>query len=739
MPQDGTAFPQDHADALAELLPDYDLAGTEGTTELAAWFLGPKGENSRMFADLVREAVRSHGDERRTTYPDDPVYVTDEMKQTDAYDMAVKRMRVEYEKLLDRLQGSVPHYSYRHQGHMLWDLTIPSMLGYFAAMLYNQNNLAAVASPVTTLLEVAVGKDLCGLLGYPVDVEGALQPWGHIACDGTVANLEALWSARNLKYYPIALARAIANESALAGARDITVVDGSGRRAKLLELTDWALVNLPMDTVLDIPQRMTHCCGVDQAELRRVNSYTIQELGFERFHRDMLDQRLGPPAFLAPATMHYSWPKGASVLGIGQDNIMVVGVDLQARAKIGHRRELLARCRKEMRPVVLDVAVLGSTELSAVDPLATIVDLRDANARDGFYYPVHADAAWGGYFATIRRPAPGPPPTDAYARATVTPELMLSAYVNAQYDALPRADSITIDSHKAGFIPYPAGALCYRNKKQREMVSFSPRYIYHSPFDPSIGHYTIEGSKPGAAAAGVHLSHSVIRPDPSGYGRILGQCLFNSKRLYAGVVTMDAAVDGVPRPYTVTPVQWLPAEREGGDVAAQLKDIHRMIVTRTNAELVACEQAMRLFAELGSDQVIIGYAFNPVVDGAPNTDVEVANEVNRRLFRILSMSPKVGADARAPRPEEVPPLLIMSSSFEPEVYGSEFVADFATRMGLLIPDGEGMDPMPTIEYLVSTTMDPWVSDTSRGDFIPEIIRLLDKAVRKVVKEVSGAG
>jgi hypothetical protein len=61
----------------------------------------------------------------------------------------------------------------RHQAHMLWDQALPSMIGYFAAMLYNQNNVAAEASPVTTQLEIQVGNDLCKMLGYEVKPKDA--------------------------------------------------------------------------------------------------------------------------------------------------------------------------------------------------------------------------------------------------------------------------------------------------------------------------------------------------------------------------------------------------------------------------------------------------------------------------------------------------------------------------------------------------------------------------------------
>ncbi|MFB7470802.1 pyridoxal phosphate-dependent decarboxylase family protein [Kitasatospora sp. NPDC056184] len=722
----------DAAAAMRRLWPEYRLTRDEGTTELAAWFLGPLGENGPVLKELVQAALDSHLADRREVYPNDPPYVTDDMKSSGAYLDAVKRTRAHLDDLLDRLRGSVPQFSYRHQGHMLWDMTLPGIAGYFAAMLYNQNNVAAEASPVTTLLEKAVGESLCELAGYDPETS-----WGHVACDGSIANLEAMWSARNLKYYPVALARAVANDSGLAVARDVTVVDGAHRRHRLLDLDDWALINLPVDTVLKVPRDLgavleEHGLGLDALE--SINEYTIQQLGFEAF-RQQLDETVLAPVALAPATMHYSWPKAASILGLGQQSLLTVEVDRDARARLDHRKEILDRCKRERRPVIMDIAVLGSTELSSVDPLKDMLALRNAYAEQGgFFYPVHVDAAWGGYFAALLRKRGGPDPEDRVLRATTTPELMMSAYVNEQYGALPHADSMTIDPHKAGFIPYPAGGLCYRNKNQREMVTFTPRYLVHAKDDPSTGLYSAEGSKPGASAAGVYLSHKVITPDQDGYGRILGQCLFNSKRLYAGITTLNLTSEptGGPGTYRVTPVQWLPAEREHGDVRTQLEKIHDLVVTRTNAELVADAEAMELFTELGADQVIIGYAFNPYLGGGLNTDITVANTLNEAVYAKLKVDfEKAGAKNGSTK--KAPPLILMQSSFVEETYGHAFMAEFGRRMGLDVSAAR----LPHISFMISTTMDPWMSDTARGDFTPEIVEQLDATVRETIAELPG--
>ena len=49
---------------------------------------------------------------------------------------------------------------------MVWDTSIPSLLGYISGLLWNQNNVDSSTSTVTTLLEIAVGKQLCQMLGF---------------------------------------------------------------------------------------------------------------------------------------------------------------------------------------------------------------------------------------------------------------------------------------------------------------------------------------------------------------------------------------------------------------------------------------------------------------------------------------------------------------------------------------------------------------------------------------------
>ena len=692
-----------------------------GTGSLAAWFLGPRAENRDLFHRLLAKGLDANCQDRVDYFPNDPAYVTPERKDA-AYAQSVAEMEAQYDKLLNALRGSIPFFSYRYQAHMNWDLTMPGLLGYFAAMLYNQNNVAAEASPVTSRLESQVGMDLCRMLGYPVPPpDGTIVPWGHITCDGSVANLESMWAARNLNYYAISIAEALRHEDALKAARDITVALPQGGTARLLDLDAWALQNLGVDEVLELAPRICTLCKIDSATITQlVDPYLLQSLGFEIFSQRFL-KGMNPPVVVGTSTKHYSWPKNAAVLGIGKNQFRDVAVDEDARLSIPELRKQLDACVLQKTPVVMVVVVLGSTEQSAVDPLVDVLALRKEYQKKGLNFVIHVDAAWGGYFASmLRKPA-----RDVIGSVALqdTPVLAMSDYVNAQYLALGQADSITIDPHKAGYIPYPAGGLCYRNSAMRNLVAFLAPEVYHQDkVDATMGVFGIEGSKPGAAAAAVYLSHSVIRPDQSGYGQILGRALFNSKRFFSAVITMAQQND----PFVVIPVQQIPAERKGGppqEIEAQLNYIRDHIANVENEQLVQDTQAMALLKELGSDQIIITYGFNfKDAKGVLNADPLKANDFNQRIFQRLSLSPDSGEVANVP-------LIITTSEFGPQEYGQTFVNTYMRRLGLKQTSGL------TMKFLSSTTMCPWLTDTAQGNFIPTLTRAFRQTVLAVIQEM----
>jgi len=393
-------------------------------------------------------------------------------------------------------------------------------------------------------------------------------------------------------------------------------------------------------------------------------------------------------------------------------------VDGRGRMSMTHLRTLLNDALMRQQPVLMVVAVIGSTEEGAVDPLADILQLREEFRLKGLEFEVHSDAAWGGYFASILRPDPHATAQELALeeRQLHAPAMSMSSYVAAQYEVLGQSDSITIDPHKAGYTPYPAGGLCYRNGSMRNLVSFTAPIVYHGGIDPTVGVYGVEGSKPGAAVAGVYLSHRVIRTDRSGYGKILGKCFWSSKRLYAAMITMANGDDD----FIIVPFQQLPAVERGdppSEVHMQYEFVRTQIVPKSDDELLADEKAIELFKQLGSDQIIIAYAFNfKNANGTMNRSLSRANELNNAIFTTLSLQ------TFAPGTIPTVPMFVTSSSFDPATYGQPFVNTFGSQLGVDVAPGAA------ITFLVTTTMDPWITDTAQGTFIPKLVEVMRETV-----------
>lgn len=617
-------------------------------------------------------------------------------------------------------------------GHMLWDTTLPGILGYFAALLYNQNNVAAEASPITTLLEMHVGNELCKMLGYTVSPIGGklrlldkiIAGWGHITCDGSIANLEGLWMARNLKFYPVSVQAAIKNEAIFKDLQKFEVTLLNKNKAYLLELNAWEILNLPIDEILSIPDRIAKQYNIDISTVgNTIAPYSIQNLGMHDIISKYLPDLTQTPVSFCSATRHYSWPKAAAILGIGAQNMISIKVEVNARMNLKDLEAQLDHCLQNQIPIMNVVAIIGTTEESAVDPLLEILKLRDTYRKKGLEFAIHADAAWGGYFKTMLNSSDDSEETNfKMINEEQLNALPMSEYVTKQYKVLHWADAITIDPHKSGYVPYPAGGLCYRNSAMRNLVAFTAPVVYHGGVDPTVGVYGVEGSKPGAAAAAVYFSHKVIRPNIDGYGKICGECYFNAKRLYAALVCLNIT----DLPFFVVPLIPIPAVQNGEskqEIYKQYEFIKNNIVNAQDKEIMNDPKAFKLFKELGGDQTIITYLFNYYKpDGTPENDIVKVNEFNDRIFRAFSFSKPLDEQ------EHIPDIVVTSSSFTRGNYGDNLMNSLRVRMGVTNRENE------PISFLISTIMNPWLTHTVKGSFIDELIKIITVNVVQIVKE-----
>lgn len=716
------------------------LKGT-GAEIIEAFFLGTKGDNSSFLNEFLIEAVRGNLEFRKNYFPDDPDYVNETVQNEPSFIESMEFMRAEHQKLVTRLQQSGTFFSMRSIGHMLWDTSIPGILGYFAALLYNQNNVAAEASPVTTILEMEVGNELCKMLGYPVypiggkagkfklPADNKITGWGHITCDGSVANLEGLWMARNLKFYPVSVKIMLLNKLMTPPMNDfkVTLLDGS--RAVLTELDDWTILNLPIDEILAIPENIFKQFDItdkkrQQKIMDKISLYSVQNMGYYEMLKSHLPSIDKVPVSLCSATRHYSWPKGAAILGIGADNMISIYVDNHARMKLDGLREYLDKCLRQKIPLLNVVVIIGTTEESAVDPLDGVLNLREEYRKKGLEFAIHADAAWGGYFKTMLiSPDDSNPAYFTLVDQKAMNTIPMSSYTEKQYRVLHKSDSITIDPHKSGYVPYPAGGLCYRNSAMRNLVAFTAPVVYHGGVDPTVGVYGVEGSKPGAAAASAFLSHKVIRPNIDGYGKISGRCFFNAKRLYAALVCLNIQEE---LPFFMVPLIPIPAIQAGlpeQEVQNQYEFIRDRIVNVSNVALRKDDEAFALFKELGGDQTIITYMYNFYnKDGTVNSKMALVNSLNDKAYKRFSYRP--GEDGT-----ESTEIVVTSSNFTRSNYGDEFIDNLRKHLG--VSDG----PQLKIDFLISTIMNPWLSETLEGSFIPTIIEIIIRNLTELACEI----
>ena len=95
-------------------------------------------------------------------------------------------------ELLERLQGNYPFFHSRYIGQMLKPPHPAAVIGYLAAMLHNPNNHALDGGEPTSVMEKELIPELAAMFHLPTET------LGHLTSSGTIANLEALFIAREL-------------------------------------------------------------------------------------------------------------------------------------------------------------------------------------------------------------------------------------------------------------------------------------------------------------------------------------------------------------------------------------------------------------------------------------------------------------------------------------------------------------------------------------------------------------
>ncbi|MDV3104859.1 tyrosine decarboxylase MfnA [Thermococcus waiotapuensis] len=171
------------------------------------------------------------------------------------------------------------------------------------------------------------------------------------------------------------------------------------------------------------------------------------------------------PELILPESAHFSFIKAGEMLGV-----KLVWAKL---------REDYSVDVKDVESKITDntvgiVGIAGTTGLGVVDDIPALSDL----ALD-YGIPLHVDAAFGGF---------------------VIPFAKALGYDIPDFDfRLKGVKSITIDPHKMGMVPIPAGGIIFREKKYIDAISVLAPYLAGG----RIWQATITGTRPGASALAV--------------------------------------------------------------------------------------------------------------------------------------------------------------------------------------------------------------------------------------------
>jgi glutamate/tyrosine decarboxylase-like PLP-dependent enzyme len=360
--------------------------------DIKALFLGPKAENQELYESLIVEIIRDSCFLRKNFHPSDKTIITEADKLQPEYRETAALLRSHLNEILSELKKGVPWYHPRYIGHMFGDLMLPAVVGYFSTILYNPNNVVGEVSTATTRMELNYIDALCKMVGYrSCSALSGNNAWGHLCSGGTSANIEALWVARNMKYYPVTL-KLLTGEFPFLG--DVLI---NYYNADIKDLSCTQLFNLPPHEILDLRNFIESRCQKERLDYtileKRIARLAVRTLGMHAFHKMVSDQTgedLPLPLVYISKSSHYSWEKSMDILGLGQAQLVNVNMDNGYRMDVD---DLHQKFNHQM-PTLAIIGILGSSKQGSIDPIDDIIRFREQmeeQHKHSFF--VHIDAA----------------------------------------------------------------------------------------------------------------------------------------------------------------------------------------------------------------------------------------------------------------------------------------------------------------------------------------------------------
>jgi len=210
---------------------------------------------------------------------------------------------------------------------------------------------------------------------------------------------------------------------------------------------------------------------------------------------------------IVPVSAHCSFDKASDLL-----NLKLIKVKLNH----GFQMDVKAAEAAITPKTVAIVGVAGTTGLGVIDPIHELSEIALAH---NIY--LHVDAAFGGF---------------------VLPFLKELGFNAPDFDfKLAGVCSITVDPHKMGLAPIPAGGILFREASMTEAISMRVPYLAGGETEQS----TVMGTRPGASAIAVWAL--LMHLGREGYKAVVERCLMLTWKLVEGIQQIDG-IDIVTQP-----------------------------------------------------------------------------------------------------------------------------------------------------------------------------------------------
>ncbi|MEZ4743386.1 MAG: pyridoxal-dependent decarboxylase [Bdellovibrionota bacterium] len=123
-----------------------------------------------------------------------------------------------------------------------------------------------------------------------------------------------------------------------------------------------------------------------------------------------------------------------------EQSLWIVPVDQFGKTSYQQLAGLIRKAQSSNRPILQIVSVAGTTETGVIDPIDKVQEvLAGFSRQDGLDIWHHIDAAYGGFACSLLHQEK---------------RLKLDAQIESSLKAMANANSITLDPHKFGYVPY---------------------------------------------------------------------------------------------------------------------------------------------------------------------------------------------------------------------------------------------------------------------------------------------